>query len=346
MAARRAETGQGKASGEAHSVPGVHAWHMAELIGRWGISAEELLGPLGLTAAELSEPSSRISIDTLQRIIERARALSGEPGLGYYLGLQMRISAHGYLGFAAMTASTVREALELASRFAPTRSTAVELRLEERDEHAYLVIGENASFGSAQDVVIISLLVGIWRIGNSLTGKELAGDAELAFPEPVYAARLAGQLPGRLRFSQPAHRLVFDRKVLDLPLTLADPDALRVARDQCERELDRLGYQRGFVARVRAVLGARERELPSLEQIAEELGTSARTLKRKLADEGSAYSTLVDEVQAARAVGLMRSDLSVDEIADRLGYSDSANFTRAFRRWTGKTPRAFRSGGT
>lgn len=342
MAAKRAEIDKAGDSRDVHTVPGVHAAHVAELVGRWGITPEELLGPLGLTVDELADPASRLSIPMLERVVAKARALTGEPGLGYYLGLQMRISAHGYLGFAAMTASTIREALELAVRFAPTRSTALSLRLEEREDRAYIVFEENCSFGTAQDVVIVSLMVGFWRIGNSLTGETLTGDAELAFPEPVYASRLSGLLPGEVHFSRPAHRLVFNRKFLDFRLNMADAGALRLARDQCERELDRLGYQRSFLARVRAVLGAHDRELPSLEQIASELSTSGRTLKRKLADEGTSYSDLIDEVQAARAISLLKSDLTVDEIADRLGYSDSANFTRAFRRWTGKTPGAFR----
>jgi AraC-like DNA-binding protein len=70
---------------------------------------------------------------------------------------------------------------------------------------------------------------------------------------------------------------------------------------------------------------------------------SVRTLKRKLAEEGTSYSDLTDQVQLGRAVSLRRSVLTVDEIADRLGYSDAANFTRAFRRWTGKSPRAYRN---
>lgn len=315
---------------------------MAEIVGRWGISAEELLGPLGLTADQLADPTSRVPIATVEALFDRARTLTGEPALGYHLGLQMRISAHGYLGFAAMAASTIREALELACRFAPTRTTAIDLRLEESADRACVVFDENCSFGKVQDIVIVALMVGLWRLGNSLTGKDLTGDAELAFPEPSYASRLAGLLPGTLRFSQPSHRLVFDRRILDLPITMSDPDALRLAREQCERELDRLGYQQSYVARVRAVLGAHERELPSLEETASQLGASARTIKRKLAEEGSSYSNLVEEVQAARALSLLKSELTVDEIANRLGYSDAANFTRAFRRWTGKTPSAFR----
>jgi AraC-like DNA-binding protein len=342
MAVRRADTKKSRDPRESHTVPGVHAAHVAELAQRWGTTPAELLGPLGLAFEELVQPASRVSVPLLERVVARARALTGEAGLGYYLGLKMRISAHGYLGFAAMAAATLRESLELASRFAPTRSTAIGIRLEERDDHAHIIFDEHCSFGTAQDVVFLSLIVGLWRIGESLTGRQLEGDAEVAFPKPEYAARFTGFTPGRLRFSRPAHRITFDRKLLDLPLSMADPDALRLARDHCERELDRLGYHQSFVTRVRAALGARDRELPTLEQMAGELGTSSRSLKRKLADEGTSYSDLVDQLQSARAVSLLASDLSVDEIADRLGYSDGANFTRAFRRWTGQSPREYR----
>jgi AraC-like DNA-binding protein len=328
--------------GDHHTIPGIHAAHLAALLGRWGISPEELLDPLGLKANELADPSSRLSVSLFRRVVARARMLTGEPGLGFHIGLHSRVSLHGYLGIAAMTASTLREALELTTRFAPTRSTAIDMRLEERDDEAVIVIDEKCSFGEAQDLVIICLIVGLMHIGESLVGHLLEGRVDLAFPEPDYVARLAGELAPRFRFDQPAHRIVFDRKHLDLPLRLADPDALRLARDQCERELERLGFRQGFASRVRSILGARARDLPLLDAIAAELGTSQRTLKRKLAEEGVSYSELVDEARSARAVALMRSELTVDEIADRLGYSDAANFTRAFRRWTGKTPRAFR----
>jgi AraC-like DNA-binding protein len=351
MAAKRAEsTGDPR---ESHTLPGVHVAHLAELVQRWETTPEELLAPFGLTVETLAEPTSRVSVPLIERIVARARTLTGEPGLGFYLGLQMRISAHGFLGFAAMVASTVREAIVLVSRFAPTRTTAIGIRLEERDDRAFIILDEHCSFGTARDFILVALTVGFGRMGNALTSRELLGELEVeyAFPEPEYHARFVQlsahefQLsPNDVRFSQPANRVVLDRKALDLPIAMADPDALRLARDQCERELDRLGYRRSLVTRVRALLSARDRELPPVERVARELGTSVRTLKRKLAEEGTTYSGLVDEVQVGRAALLLRSGLTVDEIADRLGYSDAANFTRAFRRWTGKSPRAYRKG--
>src|SRR4029434_9500938 len=111
------------------SLPGVHTLHLVELVGRWNVSPNELLEGVSLSPEQLYEPAVRVSIGTVNRLVERAIALTGEPGLGFYMGLQMRISAHGYVGFAAMTASNVREALELAVRFTPTRTTALALRL-------------------------------------------------------------------------------------------------------------------------------------------------------------------------------------------------------------------------
>jgi AraC-like DNA-binding protein len=322
----------------------VHGAHIAELVQRWGIAPEELLGPFGLSVEALADPASSVSVPTMER---RARTLTGEPALGVYLGLQMRISAHGFLGFAVMAASTLREVLTLASRFAPTRTTAIGIRLEERDDRAAIIFEEHCSFGTARDFVISALVVGFDRIGSALVaGKELlGGEVDVAFPEPVYAARLLQSLRAdKIRFSQAANRMEFDRRNLDLPIATADADAFRLARDQCERELDRLGLRGSLVTRVRALLGARDRELPALARVARELGMSVRTLKRKLAEEGTTYSGLVDEVNLGRAAMLLQRELTVEEIADRLGYSDAANFTRAFRRWTGKSPRAYRRG--
>jgi AraC-like DNA-binding protein len=329
-----------------HTMPGVHALHLVELVARWRVTPAELLAGSGVTEASLSDPATRLPLLTFERLIERARTLTGEPGLGFHLGLSMRISAHGHLGFAAMTATTLREALEVAARFAPTRSTAIDLRFEIDGDHAFVVIEEKGAFGSARDVIITSLVVGIWQIGNALTGQSLRGGVDLAFPEPSYFARFASLAPGPVRFDQPRHQLVFDKKILELPLVLSDPAAQRLAREQCERELEAIGPRGAVVASVRANLPREDGGFYPLPRIAKKMHMSVRTLKRKLEADGTTFSELLEEQRRGKAVLLLRrDDLAIEEIADRLGYSDAANFTRAFRRWTGTTPKAFRASG-
>lgn len=327
---------------EEHSLPAVHALHIAELAARWDVAQVDLFAELGLDADALADPDARVSVRDFERLVTRARALTGEPALGLFLGLHMRVSAHGYLGFAAMTAPTARAAIELACRFAPTRTRALALRVHVDGDLASLVLEERADFGAARDVVVFALMIGIWQIGNALTGRELEGHADFAFAEPDYYARFAEVAP-RVRFAQPANQLVFDAKILDLPLTMADAAALRLAQEQCKLALDALGIDGQLAGRVRRLIPKKDGGVRSLEEIAAEVGLSPRTLKRKLAETGAAYSALVEEEQREKALLLLRApELTLDDVADRLGYSDVTGFARAFRRWTGRTPAAYR----
>jgi AraC-like DNA-binding protein len=324
-------------------IPAVHALHLAEVAERFGADRRALFAGLVADERTLADPPERISAKTVEALIERARELTHEPGLGFSLGLQMRISAHGYLGFAAMVASTVRGALEVAARFAPTRTDAFSLRLEESGGEASIAIDELASFGTARDVVLIALVVGIDRIGAALTGHRLDGVAELAIPPPAYLTRFSAAVDRRMRFGRKENRLVFDRALLDERLVFADPAAHRLALEQCESELDALKGASSIVAQVRGAMVSSEGGFRSIDEVAGKLHVGTRTLRRRLAAEGTDFSTQLDEVRRARAETLLRAgDRPIESIAHELGYSDAANFTRAFRRWTGDTPRSRR----
>jgi AraC-like DNA-binding protein len=325
-----------------HTVPGVHALQLAELVGRWNVAPEKLLRPFGLKAESLAEPRSRLSLATVEKLVARAHALTGEPALGIFLGMSMRASAHGYLGLMAMNAATVGQALELAARFTPTRTSALALHLHREGDTASLVLEERADLGRARELIVFALLVGLWQIGRALTGCELFGSADIAFAEPAWFRRFAVMA---VRFGQPQHQLVFPAATLDLPFKMADAEALRLLREECERELAALGGGESAAAQVRRLLTSERGRFRELPQVAKLLHVSTRTLKRRLASEGASFSQLLDGERRAHALLLLRDPkLTLDDVADRLGYSDLANFTRAFRRWTGKSPGAFRWG--
>jgi AraC-like DNA-binding protein len=325
------------------TLPSVHVLHVAELVERWGVSADRLLNELGLSREALADPAARLPVSEFGRLIQCARKLTSEPGLGFHLGFKMTISAHGYVGFAAMTAANLRQAIELACQFAPTRSSALSLRLEQHGGDAAIVIDEAYPLGEARDAIIIGFLVGLWKLGNTITGQALPAIADFQFAEPEYFSRFKALTPWRARFSRPAHQLSFRAAFLDLPLVQADPAGLRLAQEQCERELTELRCRGGLEPQVEALVLLRAGGYRTLTEVARELHTSPRTLKRKLSAQGTSYSLLLDRARQAEAARLLTSELSVEQIALRLGYSDAASFTRAFRRWTGKTPAAGRS---
>lgn len=105
--------------------PGAYAREIITLAGRLGVTPEPLLEGLGMSLAELEKPQTRLGLEPLTRLVLRTIELTGEPGLAFYMGLHMRLSWHGFLGFAAMTAKNVREALSSPSASAapgPRRS--------------------------------------------------------------------------------------------------------------------------------------------------------------------------------------------------------------------------------
>ncbi len=329
---------------EQPTFPIAHIHHLVGLVERWGVSARELLSGVGVPAEALVDPASRVPVPTMVALLERARLLTREPAIGLRIGLEIRPTLYANLGFALMSASNIREAIELAVRFSPIITSAVRLRLRVEGRVASLIVDEEADFGSARDIVILAILVSL-RFGGTLlaAGPDVMTTvAEMALPEPFYAGKLAAaNLP--MRFDCPTNRLVFDARSLDVPYTTANPTALRVAQDHCLRELDRVGKPVRWAESVRDLLAGPGASCHSLEQAAAALHLSSRTLKRHLAAEGVSFSSLREGELRDRAVALVRSSrLSFSEIAERLGYSHVTSFERAFRRWTSRSPHEFR----
>src|SRR5271166_6417624 len=167
-----------RAPTERDTVPGSYALELLRLVARWDVPAGDLLAGTPLTEARLEEPAARIPLAIMNALVVRAKRLTGEPGLGFYLGMQKRISMYGYLGFAMMSAATVRECLELAVKFTPILTSALTLRLQVEGDHAALVIERQVDMGDADDAVNLSLIVGLSHMGVALTGRGFTGVAE------------------------------------------------------------------------------------------------------------------------------------------------------------------------
>jgi AraC-like DNA-binding protein len=326
-----------------------YALHLADAVQTFGGAGAQLLHGLGLSRDELCDPSARIEMSCFIDLVAQAIELTGEPGLGILIGAHAPVSRMGMLGYAAMTAGTLRETLALLVRFLPLISTAAAFHMYERADHrAVLELEERVPFGVAREVIVFTLFTSFQRVGTTLTGVQLPVQLELGFCEPPYFARLSHQALGEtatVRFGAAGHLLNFDAALLDLPLLSADPAAVRAACFECERQLAALGTTDAFVERVRRALFRDAEEPQSMVQLAERFCMTERTLKRRLAERGTSYSHLVDTQRHDRALELLRTAASVEDIAVQLGYSDAANFTRAFRRWTGQSPRSFRASG-
>ncbi|MFO0590881.1 MAG: AraC family transcriptional regulator ligand-binding domain-containing protein [Polyangiaceae bacterium] len=322
------------------TLPGGYAREIVELCARFGVKKERLAEGLDPPLATLTDPSTRVELPEFLRLVRRAEELTGEPGLAFYLGLHMRASWHGFLGFAAMTAGTLEEALDLAERFGRTRVDAVSLVTRRDGDFVAISIREHAPLGELREFFVTALFIGLALIGETLIGRPLEGGRiEMSHAEPPYFRKFAAAVPrlAAVTFGNPDDRAIVPASALGLRIGTADPAAMELARQQCERELAALGEGAPVVSRIRALL--RDDLTITLPEAAKRTSMSERTLKRRLAEQGTAYSEIVDDARRQRALLLIEDRrLTLDAIAAQLGYSDTANFTRAFKRWTGKTP--------
>jgi AraC-like DNA-binding protein len=329
---------------QGHTVPTGVVLELVSLVKRWNVLPREVLAGTGLREEELGDELARVPLESYLAAVRQARDLTNEPGLGFCMGLSARVSAFGHLGFAVMSAATVRDAIDVAVQFAPMISTSMTLHLKVESGIASLVVEDRAGVDDdIRDVIVISRLAALWNVAYALSGLDLDGVAEMNIPEPPYHRRFAHLVPGT-RYGQPTNRIVMRAEKLDVPLLMADPAALRIARDRCEQALDSLTAGGRLVRRVRQLLtDPAGKGYRSLDEVASKIHMSPSTLKRRLLLQGHSMSRLLQEERRDRALLLLRSSaLSVEEVAERLGYWSVQNFVRAFRRWTGLTPSAYR----
>lgn len=326
-------------------IPGVYGLLLLDVISRWGYNDESLFKPFGLTSEQLADPEFRIPTAIANDMVKHALKLTGEPTLGYHLGTQMRISIHGFIGYAIMTANNITEALVLANRFIQLRLPFLQLFFSTFGVKAIVQLQTDIQMEPLRTEISIALMIGLISMAKAITGiSDATGEIDFDFKKPEGFEHFMVKFPThQFRFEQPHLLLSFDKNYLMNKLVHADPIASQIAINQCEAELSALGERHRIAMRVRDILTNSEQHYLSIEAVADRLHMSDRTLKRQLAAEGTSFSTLVDEVRYRHATSLLsRTDFTLEQIADELGYSDVANFSRAFKRWSGRSPSNWR----
>jgi len=326
------------------SVPVAYGLLTIELAVEHGAARASLLAGLDIPDEVLATPEARLSMDQYSRLIDRSLRLAGDRGLGYEFGLRSNVTAHGLIGLGLISQTTVRDAIEFGIRFVRLRTPIFDVRLLTEGERGIIDVREAIPFGRLREYAFDMLLVTWARMAKVLGG---ARDVELElwfdYREPDYYARYRDRLPPT-RFAMGANQLRFPAGYLDLPIETANPITAKLVTDSCNRELEVLSYSEDFPARVRAALVAENGGYPDLETVAARLFVSERTLKRRLVKSGFTFRTLLDEARCRDAIRLLRDPtLSVEAISELVGYADPANFTRAFRKWTGTSPGAYRA---
>lgn len=328
------------------SASATYAALLVEMLTKEGVPLVELLAKTGIEVHTLKSPEGRLSAAQYKTLIENAQILSGDPALAFKFGFQLKLSTHGFLGFAAMSASTLGEALELAVKYCRTRFDFLLLEIFEHNDEVVLQLDELVSMGAASAFLTESLMASFGVMSLNLLGEIPEGvRCRRSCQQPDYFDEMESWFPRRVpvQFDQGVNQVIFNKPLLNLPLNLSDPLSRQLAEEQCERELQTIQVEDDLLYRVQRILKEAQPHYPNLEQVASRLHLSGRTFKRRLHEQGTTFQDLLDRVRMVQAKRLLtESKRSVEAIAMALGYSDASNFSRAFKRWQGVTPARYR----
>lgn len=281
-----------------------------------------------------------LSFEDFQRLILDAIEATGEPAFGLLVGERLLVNSHGILGYAAMNSGTIGQAMELIQNYIQIRTRLVSIRHEVAGREVRLIFEEGIALGAVQRPVLEAVVLTIKNLFDYITGgASQVGQVTFPFAAPGYADLVTELFKCEVRYSGRWTGFTFPLDVVDLPLAMANATTLRETVLICQKELERIAHQQSWRMKVRRMLLEERGGFPSLHVAARLFNLTPRTLHRRLLEEGSSYSDVVDEVRHMLAVEHLKAGrLSLQEIAYALGYTDQSNFRRAFKRWESVAP--------
>jgi AraC-like DNA-binding protein len=311
-----------------------------------GGDADGLIREFGLPATAESDAEVVLGLPVLHAFQEAAERESKDPFLGVHLAITYRRGLYGVMEYASRSAPTLREALVRIVRFAKLRQDLVVVSLEEHEGMGTIELRVDESplcLGRHANEFVIATLIDQARL---LSGERFIPQRVwLAHPAPRRVDELTSAFHTRdITFGADAIGIAIPTHVLDLPVLTSDPSLLGVLDEHAEASLAQRPAAPDFVSQVRrSIREGMASKAPSLETVATDLRMSARTIQRRLTSEGTSFQRLLESVREELArVHVADPSMPLGEIAFLLGYTELSAFLRAFKRWTGKTPRQFR----
>jgi AraC-like DNA-binding protein len=329
---------------QASTLPVQYVRLIADQLREMGSDVARWLGGSGLSEAWLGDPSATVDYPVFEQLVLDSLSMPREPAMGLLVGERLIASTHGILGYAAMSSATIRQALGVFERYAQLRISLLTVSHEVGARDVSVRVHETRPLGAIQRPVLEAVVLSVKNVLDAISmGACRVSGVAFPFEQPGYAALARDMFGCEVAYGCSWAGFTLPLDVMDVPLRMADAGAFQEAADICQRELDKLEANESIAGRVRRLLLEKQSGFPSLQVTARLCHMTPRTLHRRLIDEGTSYRDILENIRHTLAVEHLRSGrFSIEEIAYTLGYSDLANFRRAFKRWASVPPSAHR----
>lgn len=312
-----------------------------------GVAQAQALERVGLSESDLVSHATRVSLNQVIQCYRNALRISADPRFAYRAGLRFHVSTYGMYGFAILSSTNFRQTMRFAESYHQLATPTAHISFKENGDRGEwtIVPTPHPDVDAALYRFIVELQFGVHTslhrdvMGPSFEAREL----HVAYGPTDDARNYAEAFGCQVVFGQAENKFVFDAKWLDGAPMLGNEVSYSLALDLCDQLVEEFQLRVGLVGKVREILLVNLARPTSFNAVARHLETSTRTLRRKLREENTSFRELVDELRMQMAIKYLRdTDLTVEEIAFSLGFSEAASFRQAFRRWTKGAPIEFR----
>lgn len=314
-----------------------------------GIAPSSALAGTGLKVGELTSVATRVSYRQVEKVFRNAIQLSNDSDIAFRAGQRMHVNAYGMYGYALLSSPTRAEGIDFTAKYGRALGMVAEVIFARDEDTATYTFESVLSSDPSDDLyrfILEFVLATCQTICRDVYGQSFRfSNLRIMHPAPQHAKGYSRIFECPIDFGQDRNEAEFDARWIDHPLVQPHPMTPAMAGELCERFLDGARQDRGVIGDVRRILIERPGRFPSIEAMAAELSLHPRALRRRLDAEGKSYRDLVGEVRMKLAIEYLRqTEMTNEEIAVRLDYSDASNFRHAFARWTGKSPSEYRGG--
>lgn len=319
-----------------------------------GLKQSDLLSGTGLEVDILIRPGISIGHKSFIAVVSNFTALMPDMALAVEYGKRMTLSQHGALGIAARYSRTTDDAATAVTAYMRTRAEIFNIRRQRDAEYRRLYLGFEVETCPEVYFLALAFLTSIEFIIRQMISVPVVIHSQIKLPISCqkwcgknieqYVVTLDDDVLGAtIQFNASSLQLKWPVEVLNDLLPAFDLDLVTMAQGACEEQLQTISIPTSVKLLVERELKKIEDGLPSIEKIAEVLNMSSATLKRKLRAENTSYREVRDQALFKRSRQiLLTSQLPIEIIADKLGYSDGSNFSKAFKGWSGITPSEYR----
>jgi len=313
----------------------------------FGIDPERLCMGLGFNLADLSDPDCRVSFRQASTMIRRAIEMTAwrGRGLGLDIGMKETIGSIGLVGYAMLTSPTLGDAVNLGVRLQNHAGSLLRLEVEQTESRIALSVRSPFPEPDIQPFLVEEAFGVFLMLTRTLVGDDFNPvSIDLSYPRPAYAAQYEAIFKCPIRYDQTNDVFTADAAWAEKKIATYDPLTHRQTLNYLQMAVTQESMGEELIESVERIIRRDLQQAPSLTSVAAQLCMSDRTLRRRLAENNLTYQSVLDEVRKSRALALLNnSRLSVEEIAFEVGFSDSHNFRRAFKRWTGHGPNQLRA---